>query len=75
MAIHDDATRDAVERNDNCTRPSAIASMTLLTPCVRELRKRAMVPARPAAVIGTIRRSHRGSLAIESTMLSAPYSV
>ena len=74
-AIHDDATRDAVERSDNRTRPSAIAAMTLLTPCVRELQKRAMLPAKAAVVIGAMRRPHRGSLATESTMLSAPYSV
>ena len=62
----------AVERKDSCTRPRAIASITLLTPCERELRKRAMVPATPAATTGTIRRIHRGSFAIDSTTFSAP---
>jgi hypothetical protein len=49
-----------------------MASITLLTPWVRELRRRAMLPATAAAATGTVRRSHRGNLAMESTMLSAP---
>ena len=72
IATHDDATRDAVAGSDNRTRPSAIASITLLTPCVCELLRRPIEPAMAAAATGIVRRSHRGNLAIESTMLSAP---
>ena len=71
IATHEDATRDAVARSDNCTPPSAMASITLLTPWAPTPETRD-APATAAAATGTVRRSHPGKLAIESTMLSAP---
>ena len=67
MAGQVEAKRDVVARKDNCTRPGATASMTLLSPCVFGVRRRAMPRGRAAATIVTERRSPLGSPAIKIT--------